>query len=300
MIKRDYKTDVQNLMYKNSDEISSLIPYLYEGVHYALDLNADPLLRAYIVSSIIAYLERKNDIPFEEILASRNLSDLSDQKSRSQVEVVRYVIIEEAYATSQIIKNYNNWNFNDKETNLARHLFMLSMQRLYTSFKATVSLLNSGFFVEVVPLFRLILEQLAWGSYLLSEPDDTKIKNNRVQSDIGYLKTVLNDARFGEIYGYFSSGAHLEPREIGKYLKINEEEDSVWVKDRSGQECEAVTEDLLLLLDAYGKVVWAGMEYFGFPEVERGYFEDWYGVHVLLVGNLKGVLEGKANLVRVD
>lgn len=44
MIKRDYKTDIENLMYKNSDEISSLIPYLYEGVHYALDLNAEPLL----------------------------------------------------------------------------------------------------------------------------------------------------------------------------------------------------------------------------------------------------------------
>ena len=48
-------------MYKNKDNISSLIPYLYEEVHYALDLNVEPLLRAYMVSAIIAYLEREND-----------------------------------------------------------------------------------------------------------------------------------------------------------------------------------------------------------------------------------------------
>lgn len=116
MIKRDYKTDIENLMYKNSDEISSLIPYLYEGVHYALDLNAEPLLRAYMVSAIIAYLERENDdVVFEDILASRNLSDLSDSQSRSQVEIVRYVIVEEAYTTSRIMNNYNNWNFHNEK-----------------------------------------------------------------------------------------------------------------------------------------------------------------------------------------
>lgn len=297
MIKRDYKTDIENLMYKNSDEISSLIPYLYEGVHYALDLNAEPLLRAYMVSAIIAYLERENDdVVFEDILASRNLSDLSDSQSRSQVEIVRYVIVEEAYTTSRIMNNYNNWNFHNEKKNLARQLFALSMGRLYTSFKAAVSLLNSGFFVEVIPVFRLILEQLAWGSYLLKETDNAKIQKNQVQSDIKYLKEVLNDDRFGKIYGYFSSQAHLEPTEIGKYLKFDEENNSILIRDRSGKECEADTVSLLLLLEAYGKVVWAGMNHFEFPEVERDYFKDWYEVHILLIKNLKLVLDGKASL----
>lgn len=289
-MKRDFKTDVENRMYKNRDEISSLIPYLYEGVHYALDLNADSLLRAYIVSAIIAYQERDNDVPFEDILASRNISDLSDQKSRSQAEVTRYAIIEGAYTTSQIAVNYNNWNFSSESGCLARHLFTLSMGRLYTSFKAAVSLLNSGFFVEVVPVFRLILEQLAWASYLLNETEDAKIPKNKVQTDIKYLKKVLNDDRFGKLYGYFSSEAHLEPSEINKYLEVNQEDNSIMIKDRSGKECEEDTASLLLLLEAYGKVVWRGMNHFGFPEVDKQYFKDWYDTHILLTEHLKCVL----------
>lgn len=299
-MKHDFETDVKNQMYKNKDEISSLIPYLYRGVPYALDLNADPLLRAYIASAITAYQERNNDVLFEDILSSINLSDLSDQKSRSQFEIAWYIIVEGAYTTSQVMINYNKWNFDKEEKSLARHLFTLSMGRLHTSFKAAASFLNSGFFVEVVPVFRLILEQLAWGSYLLEETDETKILKNKVQSDIKYLKTVLNNEKFGQLYGYLSREAHLEPSAIQKYLDINIEEKSIEIIDRSGEKSKEDTTSLALLLEAFDKVVWEGMNRFGFQKVDKQYFEDWHKSHMLLTKSLKCVLNGTVIFNRVD
>lgn len=292
-MKRDYKTDVENRMYKDKDKISSLIPYLYEGVPYALDLNAEPLLRAYIVSAIIAYQERNNNIAFEDILASRDIADLSDENSRSQFEVIRYIVVEEAYTTSRIVANYHTWNFSSESNGLARQLFTASMTRLYTSFKAAVSLLNNGFFVEVAPVFRLILEQLAWGCYLLHETDEVKISENKVHENIGYLKKTLNDDRFGKLYGYLSDEAHLKPKEIGKYLEVKEEENSIGIKDRSGKACKEETTRLFLLLEAYGRVVWAGMNHFGFPEVDESYFRDWYETQDMLGKYLKIALKGE-------
>lgn len=292
-MKRDFKTDVENRMYKNKDEISSLIPYLYEGVAYALDLNAEPLLRAYIVSAIIAYQERNHNVAFEDILTSRDLADLSDENSRSQIEIIRYIVVEEAYTTAQIVANYHSWNFGNENKGLARQLFTASMMRLYTSFKAAVSLLNNGFFVEVIPVFRLILEQLAWGCYLLDETDEAKISENKVHENIGYLKKALNDDRFGRLYGYLSDEAHLKPKEIGKYLEVKEGENSIGIRDRSGKECREETTRLLLLLEAYGQVVWIGMNHFGFPEVEESYFRDWYETQNTLEECLKMALAGE-------
>ena len=64
------------------------------------------------------------------------------------------------------MKNYDSWIFHNGENDYTRKLFTVSMGRLYTSFKAAVSLLDNGFFIEVTPVFRLILEQLAWGLFV--------------------------------------------------------------------------------------------------------------------------------------
>ena len=294
MANRDFKTDVENKIYKNKDAISSMIPYKYEGVHYALDLTAEPLLRSYIISAIIAYHERDNKILFEDILAARNLDDVSDDKSTSSTEQVRNIIIEDSYMTSQIAKNYHEWAFNNNNelVKVTEPLFILAMMRLYTSFKASVLLLNSGFFLEVNPVFRMILEQLAWAAYLLQEKDVNKIKDNRVQHNINNLKTLLNDKRLGELYGYLSGKSHLEPTEINSYTEINNQ--TVIIKDRSGKTSEEITVILFYLLEAYAKIVWSGINQFGLSNDYKQYFEDWHMCHLALMEYLRKILHGES------
>ncbi|MBQ7578672.1 MAG: hypothetical protein IJT21_10460 [Synergistaceae bacterium] len=292
---RDFKADLENKMYKNKDAISSMIPYEYEGVHYALDLNAGPLLRSYILSAVIAYHERDNKILFEDILATRNLDDVSDDKSTSSHEQVRNFIIEDSYMTSQIAKNYHEWDNNIHDDELSKtteQLFTLAMTRLYTSFKAAVILLNNGFFLEVNPVFRMILEQLGWAAYLLQEKNIDNIKKNRVQHNINHLKTLLNDKRLGELYGYLSGKSHLEPSEINSYAAVNNDNQTVMIRDRSGKISEEITVILFSLLESYAKIVWLGLKHFGFRNVERQYFEDWYNCHLLLIKYLRKILQG--------
>lgn len=212
-----------------------------KGVGYSLQIDASPLLRKYIAAAIYKY---KEDNDFEDILENMDIEDFSDEKSYSQYEMVRHVIVDCAVRNTKIIDEYLK---SSKVQKSNKDLFFVALGRLSTSFKAATLLLNNGFFVEVVFILRLIIEQLAWGSFLLVEEDEEKIRKNRTQSNVGYLKEQLGE-NYGILYGYLSSEAHLEPKEIEKYLRKDEEE-QIAVRDRSGKECEGETNTLLVLLD---------------------------------------------------
>lgn len=172
-MKRDFLTDIQDNIYKNNDNIASLIPYLYEGIGYSLQIDATPLLRKYVAAAILKY---KNDsVSFEDILEDLDINDFLDEKSYSQHEMVRHVIVHSAVMNTKIIEEYLK---STKVKQANKDLFFISMGRLSTSFKSATLLLNNGFFVEVVTIFRLIIEQLAWGSFLLCEEDEKKNREN--------------------------------------------------------------------------------------------------------------------------
>lgn len=78
IMKKDLKVDIENEMYKNTDNIASLIPYLLEGVGYSLQIDAKPLLRKYIAAAIYKY--KQDDIAFEDILDCMDIEDYSDEK----------------------------------------------------------------------------------------------------------------------------------------------------------------------------------------------------------------------------
>ena len=265
-MRKDLKTDIESEKYKNNDNIASLIPYLLEGVGYSLQIDASPLLRKYIAAAIYKY---KEDNDFEDILENMDIEDFSDEKSYSQYEMVRHVIVDCAVRNTKIIDEYLK---SSKVQKSNKDLFFVALGRLSTSFKAATLLLNNGFFVEVVFILRLIIEQLAWGSFLLVEEDEEKIRKNRTQSNVGYLKEQLGE-NYGILYGYLSSEAHLEPKEIEKYLRKDEEE-QIAVRDRSGKECEGETNTLLVLLDGYCELLWKGMNHFGIMEEEIEYYTD--------------------------
>ncbi|MBQ4522511.1 MAG: hypothetical protein IJA10_06110 [Lachnospiraceae bacterium] len=288
-MKKDLKTDIEKGKYKNNDNIASLIPYLLEGVGYSLQIDAKPLLRKYMAAAIYKY--KQEDVDFEDILEDMDIEDFSDENSFSQHEMVRHVIVDCAVGNTKIIDEYIKSNKVQKSN---KDLFFVALGRLSTSFKAATLLLNNGFFVEVVSILRLIIEQLAWGSFLLVEEDETKIIKNRTQSNVRFLKEQLGE-NYGTLYGYLSSEAHLEPKEIGKYLRKDEEEQIV-VRDRSGKECEGETRTLLVLLDGYCKLLWKGMNHFGIVEEEKEYYTEWHNLNIDIVEAMETVLENNAKI----
>lgn len=290
-MRKDLKTDIESEKYKNNDNIASLIPYLLEGVGYSLQIDASPLLRKYIASAIYKY---KEDNDFEDILENMDIEDFSDEKSYSQYEMVRHVIVDCAVRNTKIIDEYLK---SSKVQKSNKDLFFVALGRLSTSFKAATLLLNNGFFVEVVFILRLIIEQLAWGSFLLVEEDEEKIRKNRTQSNVGYLKEQLGE-NYGILYGYLSSEAHLEPKEIEKYLRKDEEE-QIAVRDRSGKECEGETNTLLVLLDGYCELLWKGMNHFGIMEEEIEYYTDCHCLNKKIVISMKAVLDNNAKFERI-
>lgn len=290
-MRKDLKTDIESEKYKNNDNIASLIPYLLEGVGYALQIDASPLLRKYIAAAIYKY---KEDNDFEDILENMDIEDFSDEKSYSQYEMVRHVIVDCAVRNTKIIDEYLK---SSKVQKSNKDLFFVALGRLSTSFKAATLLLNNGFFVEVVSILRLIIEQLAWGSFLLVEEDEEKIRKNRTQSNVGYLKEQLGE-NYGILYGYLSSEAHLEPKEIEKYLRKDEEE-QIAVRDRSGKECEGETNTLLVLLDGYCELLWKGMNHFGIMEEEIEYYTDCHCLNKKIVISMKAVLDNNAKFERI-
>ena len=290
-MRKDKKTDIKSEKKKNNDNIASLIPYLLEGVGYSLQIDASPLLRKYIAAAIYKY---KEDNDFEDILENMDIEDFSDEKSYSRYEMVRHVIVDCAVRNTKIIDEYLK---SSKVQKSNKDLFFIALGRLSTSFKAATLLLNNGFFVEVVSILRLIIEQLAWGSFLLVEEDEDKIRKNRTQSNVGYLKEQLGE-NYGILYGYLSSEAHLEPKEIGKYLRKDEEE-QIAVRDRSGKECEGETNTLLVLLDGYCELLWKGMNHFGIMEEEIEYYTDCNCLNKEIVILMKAVLDNNAYFERI-
>lgn len=295
---RDFLTDLQNGMYLKDDKIASMIPYYLHDTAYALEIDADPELRMYLAAAITAY---KHKLPFDTVISEMDIEDFSDENSRDQYEVICGIAIKYAYTTSKIAGNYLQWNFPKagEKHNTQLILFVSAMQRLQTAFKSAVLLLNHGFFVEVVPIFRLIMEQLAFGCYLMNEDNPEKIKTNQTQSDIKYLKKVLNENKYGILYGYLSKEAHLEPDAMGKYIRVDEERGITAIRDRSGEECKKETITLILFLRAFARVVWEGMNVWGFPETGKEYFDDWFKSQMLMCSKLKDVFDGKTAICRI-
>ena len=248
-------------------------------------------MRKYIAAAIYKY---KEDNDFEDILENMDIEDFSDEKSYSQYEMVRHVIVDCAVRNTKIIDEYLK---SSKVQKSNKDLFFVALGRLSTSFKVATLLLNNGFFVEVVFILRLIIEQLAWGSFLLVEEDEEKIRKNRTQSNVGYLKEQLGE-NYGILYGYLSSEAHLEPKEIEKYLRKDEEE-QIAVRDRSGKECEGETNTLLVLLDGYCELLWKGMNHFGIMEEEIEYYTDCHCLNKKIVISMKAVLDNNAKFERI-
>lgn len=132
-----------------------------KGVGYSLQIDASPLLRKYIAAAIYKY---KEDNDFEDILENMDIEDFSDEKSYSQYEMVRHVIVDCAVRNTKIIDEYLK---SSKVQKSNKDLFFVALGRLSTSFKAATLLLNNGFFVEVCIHFTINYRTISMGKFFI-------------------------------------------------------------------------------------------------------------------------------------
>lgn len=125
-MKRDFLTDIQDNIYKNNDNIASLIPYLYEGIGYSLQIDATPLLRKYVAAAILKY--KNESVSFEDILEDLDINDFLDEKSYSQHEMVRHFIVHSAVMNTKIIEEYLK---STKVKQANKDLFFISMGKFF-------------------------------------------------------------------------------------------------------------------------------------------------------------------------
>ena len=294
MLNRDFLNDVKNNIYKDEDSIAMLIPYMYKDVLYALHYHAEPELMKHFMAAIVKF--KNADLSYEDILME--LADATDDKFFSY-DSVKDLIINLAFTASKIFQNYITWI--PGEDSLQKALFTTCITRLFGSFKAAIILVNCGFFVEVTPISRMILEQLAWGCYLLQEQDVEKVKSSSPQSSVSCLKSLLGE-KYGSLYGDLSAESHLnlKPNKaygFGKYTKPVDGGSQTIIRSTSRAKNELIR--LLPLLEAHGEVVWKGIQQFGISENDKHYFCDWHDFHIANVSLIKKILKGEVKITRM-
>lgn len=277
MNKRDFLAEFKNGEFMVEDTISNLIPYLLENVSYAIPVNSSKKLRKYFAAAIYKY--NTTDDSFEEILNQLHDENFTEQNAVSTNEKICYLISSSVQIISKVIDNFGV-DIKEEDINISagENLFFLSASRLKETFKSAVILLQNGFFVEILPLFRLIHEQLCWLCYLLQETEEKNIFKNKTQSNVKYLKSVLGNEH-GKLYGQLSSEAHLEPETINKYIKI--EEDKVYIKGRSGKKCSEEIPTLILLFETYVRVIYHGFKQIKLCSEKMEYYYDFINCELM-------------------
>ena len=87
---------------------------------------------------------------------------------------------------------------------------------------------------------------------------------------------------------------------VSKYAFYSESDKALVIKNCSGIECTAETDNLLFLMKLYGEIVWKGLNYFGFTTPGVKYFEDWYNSQQELTSCLHNRLKNEIQTEKGD
>lgn len=101
-----------------------------------------------------------------------------------------------------IIDFYNFLAKNGENLSAGEIVYFNTMARLRESFKSVLILCDRGFFIEMIPVMRLIYEQLCWACYSIDETDIEKLNNNWKTKNTKYLKEKINP-KYGRLYSFF-------------------------------------------------------------------------------------------------
>lgn len=282
-MKRDFLEDLKDGKYNKRDNIADIIPYTLEGIPYGLPINASADLRQNITAAIFKHITPEED--FEDIVAELDLDGHSDEKNVETHDVITFSISNAVETTAFILHDlFQILDKNNYKTTFGESLFYTSLFRLKESFKSAIILLRYGFFVEVIPIYRLIYEQLCWACFVIDEKCEEDIMKNKTTRNTKYLKEKIN-VEYGKLYDNFSKEAHLAPKMINKYLSLNG--NRVNILERSGKKSKTEIYNLILLFKIYTEVFKYSIdEHFKLDDVDKRYYNDFVEAQLLMCSEL--------------
>ena len=122
-----------------------------------------------------------------------------------------------------------------------------ALQRAQSSFKAACLLCEAEMGFEVFCVAKLILEQIAW-AYAIHKIDDNSLYRVKPCACISHLKSLFPNV--GRMYGYMNEQSHMDPKVIHGFLKVEDENFIVVLRDVN--KCLLGCLGLLYLADMYG------------------------------------------------
>ena len=268
---------IHNNQFFKRDKIADLQIYQLEGITYCLPINSTPELRRIFAAAIKSYRYNMN---FNDVLKDENIDDYQDDKYIDKDLVTCYMI---AYESDMLLNIINEFYHFLCQKNVDFHFgeitFFNTIARLRESFKSTLILCYRGLYVEMMPIMRLIYEQLCWACYSIDETDLEKINNNWKTKNTRYLKEKINP-EYGKLYSFLSSEAHMAPPEAGKYLTFNKRNNTIDVMGRSGIKAKEDIPVIIQLYQIYLEVFLYGIKHFSqydtsnFKELLKDQFEN--------------------------
>ncbi|MCD1257266.1 hypothetical protein B5M42_000255 [Paenibacillus athensensis] len=225
------------------NETYKLIPYLLYDIPYALPTNASPALRRHMHLALAAYLHE--DLDFEHVSDYREDIDeldfsLDEGTQRDFcVDIVMTTIVQLTELLTALAPHCSEF-YSLRYGN--------AMGRLRASFESCIILLRNGYYIESVPILRLILEQIAW-AYAILGKERQEIEQMKVTKQIAHLNDLIPDSN--KLNGPYSQQAHLDPQTIGSYTEIDEELGRVGYRYRSGSRSKEKYYDLFVLAQLY-------------------------------------------------
>lgn len=129
----------------------------------------------------------------------------------------------------------------------------------------------------MMPIMRLIYEQLCWACYSIDESNSNNILNNWKTKNTRYIKEKINP-EYGKLYSILSSEAHMAPPEAGKYLSFDKKSNCS-VIGRSGSKAKKDIPIIIQLYQIYLEVFNYGIKHFSYDtahyqELLKNQFED--------------------------
>lgn len=280
--------DLKNGKFSKRDEIADLEVYQLDGITYCLPINSTPKLRQYFATAILAY---KHDANFDEVLPFQNIEKYYDKEWIDGNLVVCFMLARGVDVLLNIITDFHNHLIETgTQLTFGEFAFFNTLARLRESFKSVLVLCNRGFFIEMMPIMRLIYEQLCWACYSIDETDYEKLNHNWKTKNTKYLKEKINP-EYGKLYSILSAESHMALPEMGKYLEIDESSMITTVKGRSAKKAKQDIPYIITLYRIFLEVFKYGVNHF--QECEKDYYIELIDGQFPLLKMMKDIHDGK-------
>ena len=285
---KDVINDFKNGKFGERDEIADLQVYQLEGITFCLPINSSPKLRQYFAAAIKSYVHKAD---FEEVLLFEDIRNYDDKEWIDENLVVRFMIARSVDVLLNIINEfYNSLVEKEIEFSYGELAYFNTIARLRESFKSSIILCDRGFFIEIMPILRLIYEQLCWACYAIDETDNNKLNTNWKTKNTRFLKEKINP-EYGRLYSVLSDEAHMALPEMGKYLEVDEKNKIICVNGRSAKKAKEHIPYIITLYKINLEVFEYGLKHFEYSDKE--YFQELIDAQYYLIDMMKAILDGE-------